>query len=370
MIGPARELHPVAWWLWAIGLAAYASQTTNPWLLLTLIAIAVVVVAARRTEQPWAKAFRYYLIAAAFVVALRVAFRIVLGGGVGSIVWLDLPEIPLPDWVLGISLFGSITQESVLAGLYDGLRLAGIMVAVGAANALANPKRLLRSLPPALYEIGTALVVAVTVLPQLGESLQRVRRAQQLRESHAGRAHRMRRIVVPVLEGALERSLSLAAGMDTRGYGRTGPAAPGARRLTGLLLLVGLGGLCVGAYAVLDPTFVAGWAAGLMLAAGGGLAVLGLVVAGRRVERTIYRPVPWRAPELLVVASGVVTAVGGWLVGHHQPESAYPSLTEAPFVTLTGLLTVVVGVLPAVVAPMPSPTELPRLPELSEAVAA
>ncbi|MFT4263892.1 MAG: CbiQ family ECF transporter T component, partial [Nocardioides sp.] len=233
------ELHPVAWWLWAIGLASYASQTTNPWLLLLLIGVAVVVVAARRGDQPWARAFRYYLVAAAVIVAIRVLFRVLLGGGAGSIVWLDLPEIPLPDWVLGITLLGPVTQESVLAGLYDGLRLAGIMVAVGAANALANPKRLLRSLPPALYEIGTALVVAITVLPQLAESLQRVRRAQQLRESRAGRGRRLRRVVVPVLEDALERSLALAAGMDTRGYGRTGPAGAGARRVTGLLVLLG-----------------------------------------------------------------------------------------------------------------------------------
>jgi energy-coupling factor transport system permease protein len=31
---------------------------------------------------------------------------------------------------------------------------------------------------------------------------------------------------VPVLEDALERSLALAAGMDTRGYGRSGGAPP------------------------------------------------------------------------------------------------------------------------------------------------
>lgn len=353
MIGTARELHPVAWWLWAIGLAAYASQTTNPWLLLLLMGVAAVVVLARRMDQPWASAFRYYLIAAAVIVGIRVLFRIVLGGGAGSIVWLDLPEVPLPDWVLGIALFGPVTQESVLAGLYDGLRLAGIMVAVGAANALANPKRLLRSLPSALYEIGTALVVSVTVLPQLAESLQRVRRAQQLRASSARRGVRLRRLVVPVLEDALERSLALAAGMDTRGYGRTGPAGARARRVTGILLGVGLLGLCVGAYAVLDPEFTGRWTARLML--GGGLlcSVLGLVVAGRRVERTVYRRAPWLLGETLVALSGLLTgASGGWLAAH-EPQSALPSLGAAPVVTLTALLTLLPALLPVLVAPLP-----------------
>ena len=94
---------------------------------------------------------------------------------------VDLPEIPLPDWVLGIHLLGPVTRESLLAGLYDGLRLATIVICVGAANSLANPKRLLRSVPAALHEVGAALVVAVTVLPQLADSARRVRAAQALR---------------------------------------------------------------------------------------------------------------------------------------------------------------------------------------------
>ena len=120
------------------------------------------------------------------------------------------------------------------------------MICVGAANSLANPKRLLRSVPPALYEIGTALVVAVTVLPQFAESVRRVRAAQSLRAGETGRVGRLRRFLVPVLEDALERSLALAAGMDTRGYGRSGGASRAERRLTGALMLAGLVGVCVG----------------------------------------------------------------------------------------------------------------------------
>ena len=31
-----RMLHPVAWWVWGVGLATAAAHTTNPWLLLLL----------------------------------------------------------------------------------------------------------------------------------------------------------------------------------------------------------------------------------------------------------------------------------------------------------------------------------------------
>lgn len=358
----ARDLHPIAWWLWAIGLAAYASRTTNPWLLLLLIGVAALVVSARRSDQPWARSFRLYVMAGVFIVLIRVVFRILLGGAYGGTILLDLPEIPLPGWVLGITLLGPVTRESILAGLYDGLRLATIVICVGAANSLANPKRLLRSMPSALYEIGTAVVVAVSVLPQLAESVQRVRRAQRLRAGDARRSGRLRRFLVPVLEDALERSLTLAAGMDTRGYGRAGAATPSERRVTGGLMIAGLIGVCVGAYAMLDQTFLGGpWRlagvgvnrGAVVLLVGVGVCAAGMSAAGRRVGRTVYRPDPWRWPETAVVLTGVVVgAVGSWVAGH-QYAVANPDVATSPQVSAIALLGVLVGLAPAVLAPAP-----------------
>ena len=42
--GP-RLLHPAAWWLWALGLMVAATRTTNPFVLLTIVAVAGLVVA-------------------------------------------------------------------------------------------------------------------------------------------------------------------------------------------------------------------------------------------------------------------------------------------------------------------------------------
>ncbi|HMU36187.1 MAG TPA: energy-coupling factor transporter transmembrane protein EcfT, partial [Marmoricola sp.] len=181
MSRPARDLHPGAWWIWAIGLGAAATSNLNPLISLMLIGVAALTVALRRTTHAWASSFRLYLVFGAVVVLIRVSFRILLGGTGEGTVLLDLPGIPLPSWVLGIHLLGPVTAEAVLAGLYDGLRLAALIICIGAANSLANPKRLLKSLPPAFYEISTALVVAIAVLPQLADSLRRVRAARQLR---------------------------------------------------------------------------------------------------------------------------------------------------------------------------------------------
>jgi energy-coupling factor transport system permease protein len=356
----ARDLHPVAWWVWAIGLAAAATLTTNPLILLLLIAVAAVVVQARRSDHPWARSFRLYVWLGVAIVVIRVVFRIVFGGLDGGHVLLDLPTVPLPDWVAGVRLFGPLTREGLLAGLYDGLRLATIVICVGAANSLANPKRLLKSVPPALHEIGTALVVAVTVFPQLADSARRVRAAQALRGGASGGVGRLRRFLVPVLEDALERSLSLAAGMDTRGYGRAGDASPAERRLTGFLLLAALCGVAVGTYAVLDST-APRWLALPMLLGGAAVAVVGLASSGRRVGRTRYRPDPWRVEESLVGASGVAVGAVVWWVGGHQVLVAHPGVESVPYLSVAALGAGLLGLLPAVAAPPPRPALAPGL---------
>jgi energy-coupling factor transport system permease protein len=340
-----------------LGLAAAASRTTNPWLLVLLVLVASVTVLARRTDAPWALSFRLYLLLGLVVVVVRVVFRIIFGGAYGAHVLVDLPAIPLPDWAAGITLFGPLTSEALLSGLYDGMRLATILICVGAANTLANPRKLLASLPPALYEIGTAVVIALSLFPQLAESVQRVRRARRLRGEPGKGVRALRRVVIPVLEDALDRSLDLAASMDARGYGRAGGLGSRQRRTTGALLVGGLLGLTVGCYAFLDATAprVLAWP---MLALGLVAALAGFVSAGRRVRRTRYRPPRWHLADVTTALTGVVVAAGITWVASAQLAVALPDPSRIPPLTVQALLFVLVGVLPAFVTPPPvlSPT--------------
>ena len=201
-----------------------------------------------------------------------------------------------------------------------------MLICLGAANALADPKRLLKAVPGALYEVGTAVVVALSVAPQLVESVLRVRRARRLRGGRQRGLRALRGIAMPVLVDALDRSLALAAAMDSRGYGRGGGAARPVRLATGALLVAGLLGVCVGVYGLLDGTSP-GWLGLPMLLLGLLVAGLGLPLAGRRVRRSVYRPDPWRLPETLVAASGLVRGGGRWCFPPAvDPGNLYPSL--------------------------------------------
>ncbi|MFT4288958.1 CbiQ family ECF transporter T component [Nocardioides sp.] len=351
-----RTLHPIAWWLWALALATAASRTTNPLLLVLTLTVLGFVISRRRTEAPWARGFKYFLMLALIVIAIRVIFRTVFASGITPTdhILFHLPRIPTPDWYAGIQIGGPVSLEATLSAAADGLRLGTLLCCIGAANALANPKRALRVLPGALYELGVAVVVSISVAPQLIESVQRVRRARRLRAGRTKGFRALRAIAIPVLEDAFERSLRLAAAMDSRGYGRVGRATTASRRITAVLMLAGMVGLCAGAYGLLDgtapkllglPAFVAGAA----------LCCGGMALGGRRVSRTSYRPDPWRAPEWIVAGAGVLSAVLMFLSSQYSAADLNPSFYPLRWPTLPLLptLAVLIAALPGVAAPPP-----------------
>lgn len=362
-----RPLHPAAWWGWALALAVVASLTTNPLLLLLLISVLVLVVTARRGDSPFARAFKYYLILGGVIVVLRLVLHVLVGLKFGTVELVRLPTIDLPSWAAGIVLGGTIYLEGLLRALNEGLRLATIIACIGAANALANPKRLLRAFPAALHDIGTALVVAVSVAPQLAESVVRVSRARTLRGDTRRGLRGLRHIAIPVLHDTLERSIHLAASMDARGYGRRDAADPGAERITTALTF---GGLCVamlGLYGVfVTPGFaLTTWP---LLAAGLLISGAGLRRAGAQVRRTAYRPDPWRAAEWVTVGSGVLAALAMVLVRRISPDGLLMPLEPLgwpplPLLALVGLL---LAAAPAVLTPPPRTSR--SAPRVREAV--
>jgi energy-coupling factor transport system permease protein len=351
-------MHPLAWWAWALGLVVATTRTTNPVVIGLLVAAATLVVVARREDAPWARAFRWYLVLGACIVVVRLLFYVVVGIKTPGLVLLDLPRIPLPGWAVSVELFGPVTLTGLLIAVYGGLRLAALVICFGAANALANPRRALRSLPAALHQVSTAVVIAMSVTPQLVTSAAQVRRAQRLRGTAPGGLRSLPAVALPVITDALDRSVALAASMDSRGYAR---AVPGTSdRRVAALLLGALLAAVLGTYGLLDGTSPS-WLGVPLLAVGASAAVAGGVLAGRRVRRTRYRPDRWDARASLVAACGVVA--GGLLVAvtATDPAALDPSLSPLAWPELppVALVAVVVAAAPAVLAPAP-PTRNPR----------
>jgi energy-coupling factor transport system permease protein len=255
----------------------------------------------------------------------------------------------------GVSLGGDVTTSSALGAVYDGMRLATLLCCIGAANTLANPKRALRAMPSALYELGVALTVAVTIAPQLVESGQRVLRARKLRGATDKGRRAVRGVAMPVIHDALERSFALAGAMDSRGYGRRAELPARARNATAALLRGALLGMCVGVYALLDTSTprALGWP---MLIVGATSAVVGLRLGGRRVPRTRYRPDPWLAPEWCTAVCGVIAAAMMILASRYNAAPLNPSVSPAvwPSLPLLPVLGLAIATIPAFATPPPA----------------
>lgn len=391
---PALAIHPGAWWTWALVVAGMATATTNT-LILALIITSVALVVACCAQDP--APFRLYLAVAAAVVVIRLAFRVVFPAAGGTAL-LTLPTVHLGP----LELFGTLTTEALASGLSGGLQLAAVILAVGAAHTLADALDLLKHAPPALAGLSTALVIAVSVFPGLGRSVVEVRRASRLRGVRRRGLGGLRATVIPVLEGTMDRSLTLAAAMEARGYGGRVPIdkTSGDRATVGraakALALDGPAGaqrsrpghpplsansVCRRAWA--QPACVLGAVTCVALAAYGLFdsawpswtpvaltvaAVVALVAAtrlDRTARRTVYRPRPWTVLSSIVVASAVVGA--GLLVLGVPAPIRHPPPVLLPDLTLLAMLAPLVVALPAALpaalsaarSPLPVPSAVP-----------
>lgn len=365
----ARPLHPGAWWAWSLGLAVVASTTRSAAVLLLLTAVLGLVVTARRPDAPWSRSFSALVPLALALVALRVVVATLFGARTGEgQVLLRVPEIPLPDWAAGVQIGGPVTDVLLGRALLSGGQLAVLVLCIAAASSLASPYRTVRCLPAALHEVGVAITVAVTFVPEAVRTASAVREARALRGRPSSGVAGLRGMATPVLEGALERSLRLAESLDSRGYGRRGDLPARVHALGAGALLVALVASGAAAYGLLG-----GASYGTVAALVAGLAaVVSLRISGRSVVRTRHRPDPWRTPETVTAVTSVVAALlsvqtgpDGLVLGPWRTLG----LEVGPW-TLLGptaaaavlLLAVLAAALPAVLAPPPSlATPMPPL---------
>jgi len=113
-------------------------------------------------------------------------------------------------------------------------------------------------------------------------------------------------------------------------------------------------GLCAGAYGLLDRT--APRYLGLpAILAGAALCCAGLMLGGRRVTRSQYRPDPWRAPEWIVAGCGITTAVLFYASARYSGADLNPSFSPLhfPALPIVPTIAVLVAAIPGFAAPPP-----------------
>jgi energy-coupling factor transport system permease protein len=278
------RLHPSSWWVLAITLAVVAGSASSILQTTSVAAASVALILLFRENSPWARSLKFYLLLALAVVVIRVAFRIVFSFSQATDdILFELPRFEIDFGLGAIGLLGDISTTSMLGALLDGSRLAAIILAIAVANTLANPRKLLKSAPGALYEIATSVSVAINLAPQLIESFARVKRARGLR-GKGRKSSTLNGLLIPVLEDTLDRSLLLAASMDARGFGRKSTQSKGELLLARLLGLLSLIAIAMGVFVLLSGFSAP--AALALLAIGAVTSFISVRLTSRRNTRT------------------------------------------------------------------------------------
>ncbi|MFM5905658.1 MAG: CbiQ family ECF transporter T component [Micrococcales bacterium] len=307
-----ERLAATTWWLLGLSFALSASLSNQIPILVLLCAAMLVTCWSFAKPEQRTKAFPLYLGLAVFVVMVRLVFRVIFNQPATTDVALNLPRIAIRVLDTSVSFLGPVSMQSLEAAAIDGLRLAGIVLGIGLANTLANPRRLLKSTPPALYELAAAAAVAINLAPELIQSLQRVRLARRLRGQEL-RWWQLSYLVIPVLEDSIERSLKLAAGMDSRGFGRA-PATSRSAKLSFQLLTIT--SLC--AFSTVSYLALAGqqqtWVLAFIAVFGIGTLASSIAIAGKSRIRTRY-PGEQRTWRDLAVALLAISMVAWFISG-------------------------------------------------------
>lgn len=291
---------------------AVAAKTLIPLMIVSAALLLITVI----FERDWARSLRLYALLAILVLATRVAFRIIFSFSNSSDqILLALPQLELNlGFGNSISLLGPVSQPALLAAVVDGLRLATIVLSIGMASTLANPKKLLKSTPGALYEVSAAVSMALNLAPQLVQSVKRVRQSSALRGRSAGTSA-LTSILIPVLEDTIEKSMGLAASMSSRGFGRAGALTAMEQKLVRAFSLASICLILIGTYLLLTEGLAQPFSAAALLF---GLLFAGtsLRLAAARKIRTSFNPRKLKAIDLLAItislAAFAVVFSSGW----------------------------------------------------------
>ncbi len=247
------RIHPLAWWAWAIILSVALFTSSEPWFAAGLVVAATILVRAYKEITPWSRSFVVAMKFIAVILVIRMVIAVLIGVPIPGTTIFTLPTLQLPEWIAGIRLGGPVTTERLTSTLGEVMIIVGVVALFAAATSLTSPHRLIRAIPVAFYQLGLVLTIATSVFPQFVIAIRRITLARRLRGQEIRGLRHWRKIAIPLLEDALERSLDLAAAMESRGF-------------------------------------------------------------GQRVRRSSYRPDRWGAVESTILASSLVVALAIWLL--------------------------------------------------------
>ncbi|MGH9073758.1 MAG: energy-coupling factor transporter transmembrane component T, partial [Acidimicrobiales bacterium] len=202
---------PAALGLWVLAGLVVALASNDPVPRAVLLAAAWALLARRRMPG------RRLRPLAIGVVVLSVVTAVINGllSHTGSTVL-----VVVPAWLPLVG--GDVTVEAFAYGAAIAVGLAAAVSVAATLSLVIEPADLVDALPWFLARTGAAVGAALNFVPAVASSLTSVRDAQRLRGWQPRGAAALVDLAVPVLLGAIERSVQLAEAMEARAFGSGG----------------------------------------------------------------------------------------------------------------------------------------------------
>jgi energy-coupling factor transport system ATP-binding protein len=171
-----------------------------------------------RSHSRWAP-LRVSLWAALWFIGIRLVYRIVFLGASGSGITLwNIHPIHLPGPFSLITIGGRVTTGGLVSTVVDALPFAALIVVFGLLFSLVDARRAIAEASRFPFGRGflTAVAIGASTYPSLVTSWRSIRQVHRFRRE-SGRFS----VFAPLLERTLERSQTLAASMEVRGFGHS-----------------------------------------------------------------------------------------------------------------------------------------------------
>lgn len=335
---PPQAIDAQAWVIWLAAMLFVALSTRNPFYQGLLM---LWIVATWQSPKNATSLFGLKNIAqlGVFAIFFGTVFN-ALTVHVGQTVLWTLPrDVPI--------LSGSITLEAAVFGASSGFTIVLLILIFSRFSLAIDYASMLRLMPSALFEMGLMISISFTLIPNMRRAWRDIRHTQALRGHRIQGIRDLGPLVVPLVVNGLERALTLAEAMESRGYARRDNRL---NRQTKLLFGSSLVGLLL---LVIANTFLS--IDRLILVAGltgCGIGIwLGLRGLNASLTRTRFRQNYWTWRESIVAISalGIIIA---FLIATPQllNFSTYPRLEMPPFNPWLGIATIV-AVIPALLSP-------------------
>jgi energy-coupling factor transport system permease protein len=211
---------PAAVGVWVLAGLVVTLSTSDPVAHAAVLIGAWLLLARRRTSE---RRLRPLAVGLAALLLATVAINGLLAH-IGATVM-----VVVPNWVPLIG--GALTAEGFAEGASIGLNLVAAISVAASLSLVLDPADLVDALPRPLHHTGAAVGAALNLVPATASSFVAVRDAQRLRGWRPKGPRALADLAVPVVLGAIDRSVQLAESMEARAFG-SGPrtAALGGER--------------------------------------------------------------------------------------------------------------------------------------------